>query len=71
MPESLQQAPPEDVRVLLHAAPSWSEGGRELRAVQLMAMLGSGYRHVLYAHDACYDALRQVDPSVCLSLIHI
>ena len=73
MPESLQQAPPEDgrARVLLHAAPSWSEGGRELRAVQLMAMLGSGYRHVLYAHDACYDALRQVDPSVCWERIDV
>ncbi len=48
----------------MHAAPSWSEGGRELRAIQLMAMLGTGYRHLLYAHDANYDALLQVDPDV-------
>jgi glycosyltransferase involved in cell wall biosynthesis len=47
-------------RTLLHAAPSWGEGGREIRAVQLMAMLGTGFRHVLFAHDGCYDALRQV-----------
>jgi glycosyltransferase involved in cell wall biosynthesis len=51
-------------RTLLHAAPSWGEGGREIRAVQLMAMLGSGFRHVLFAHDGCYDALRQADSCV-------
>lgn len=51
-------------RTLLHAAPSWGEGGREIRAVQLMGMLGPDFRHVLFAHDGCYDALRQASGEV-------
>lgn len=63
-PKEASADPASSPRVLLHAAPSWGEGGREIRAVQLMAMLGPGHRHVLFAHDGCYDALRQIDRGV-------
>src|SRR5690606_35815813 len=39
------------------ASPTWGAGGRELRAVQLMGMLGDDVRHLLIAHDGCFSAL--------------
>lgn len=55
-------APP--ALTFLHASPSWGEGGREIRAVQLMGMLGTRVRHVLVAHDSRFAALDQIAPDV-------
>ena len=56
----------ESARALrfLHASPSWGEGGRELRAVQLMEMVPPSIQHELVAADGCFDALKQAAPAV-------
>lgn len=48
----------------LHIFSTFAPAGPELRAVELMAGLGDGYRHTIVAMDDCLDAAERIVPGV-------
>ena len=48
----------------LHIFSTFAAAGPELRAVELMAGLGDGYRHTIVAMDDCLDAAKRIGSGV-------
>lgn len=48
----------------LHIFSTFAPAGPELRAVELMAGLGDGYRHTIVAMDDCLDAAKRIGSGV-------
>lgn len=51
-------------RLVFHVYATFGTGGPQVRAVQLMARMGPGWRHVVMAMDGCTDAARLLPQGV-------
>lgn len=57
------------VRTFVHVFATFGAGGPQVRAVQLMAHLGRGHRHVVMAMDGRTDASAQLPPGLDIELV--